>query len=111
MKKRYAMATSWAHKIHEYERRDDDTWSLAALRGVVQHPQLGRCYIGSWVQGIGFINVLFPEDAVRPCTKPELEEYTTVLVESSFAPSYRMLPEEFLTLPDMAALPIEEFES
>ena len=62
---RYMMATTAIHKAGDISRDEEDYCYVTT--------QDDDGYRGSWVEGYGFINVLFPYDTTRECTPEELE--------------------------------------
>lgn len=102
------MARSWAHKgLSDMKRKDDEEYDLASVSAVTHHPELGPCYIGAFVCGIGAFHVHFPADAVRICTAPEVERYTGGRFGRTFAPSFQVAPEEFATITDLGQMPVK----
>jgi hypothetical protein len=90
------MAKAYAHKgLTDMKRRDQETWSLIRVRGKTPHPDLGECWTGSFVEGVGAFDVHFPMDAARPCTRDEKERYLKTVFGSTFAPSFRLEESEF----------------
>lgn len=69
-RKRYAMATS----AFTFGGRDisRNTPDLAWMESEDEENFYGR-----WLTGIGFINVKFPKDTVRPLTDEEVAHYNT----------------------------------
>jgi hypothetical protein len=66
------MAKAYAHKgCTKMARVDNGCWEEATVSRQTDHPELGHCYIGMWVCGIGAFNCHFPADAVRPPTEQE----------------------------------------
>lgn len=35
----------------------------------------GDCWVGHWIEGMGFVNVYFPKSTVRPCTEEEKRRF------------------------------------
>lgn len=64
---KYMMATDAFHQLGEISRRDPD------LCVVISETETD--YYGSWVFGIGFINVRFPKSTTRHLTDDEVAYY------------------------------------
>jgi hypothetical protein len=101
-------AKSWAHKgLSDMKRKDDGDYDIASASVVVNHPELGRCYVGSFVCGIGAFHVHFPADAVRIATADELDKYTKGRFASTFAPPFQIEAERFATITDLDEMPVD----
>ena len=63
---RYMMGTTAIHQLGDISRTEEDYCYIKE--------QTSEGYVGQWVTGYGFINVLFSFDTTRELT-PEEEEY------------------------------------
>lgn len=70
---RYMMATRAIHKLGDLSR---EPANLALITGEEEHH-----WIGSWVEGYGYIGVRFPKTTTRPLTDAEIMLYDGHLVE------------------------------
>ncbi len=61
---KYMMATKAIHKIGDISRESEDICHV--------HKEREDHFIGSWVEGYGFIFVKFPKDTTRELTKEEV---------------------------------------
>lgn len=62
---RYMMATTAIHKLGDISRDEPDYCWVKE--------QTDEGFLGAWVEGYGFVNVLFPADTTRELTAEELE--------------------------------------
>lgn len=105
---KFIMAKAMAHKgFTNMERKDFDEYDIASVFIAVNHPTLGRCYIGSWVTGIGAFHVHFPADAVRIATAVDVAYYTKGRFKSTFGLEYKAVEKEFATLTDLEQMPVD----
>lgn len=94
--RRLMMAKAFAHVgLTGMKRRDNEVWELASAKRHVIHPDLGPCWVGSFVAGVGAFDVHFPDDAVRICTGVEVAKYTTGKFTSTFRPSFTYTEADF----------------
>jgi len=63
---RHMMGTTAISRAGDISRDEEDYCYIKE--------QTDEGYIGSWVEGYGFINVLFPTETTRECT-PEEQEF------------------------------------
>jgi len=99
-KAKLMMARQFAHKLYDYELRDFDPgdkteFDLCWVEEKIGNPYTGYWWRGSWVFGMGLIDVYFPCATTRPCTEEERELWTRGRVGSTFAPSYKLEPAWF----------------
>lgn len=64
---RYMMATTAQHQLGDISSDDPDICHV--------HEETETDYIGSWVTGLGFINVKFPKETTRELTEEEILKY------------------------------------
>lgn len=106
--RKYVMANAYAHKGYtQMKRENQEEYDIASVSTVVNHPSLGRCYIGSWACGTGAFHVHFPADAVRLATREEVDRYTRGKFGSNFGWSYKPEESDFATLTDLDQMPID----
>jgi len=63
----YMMATKAFHQLGEISRDKEDICHI--------HDETEKYYIGSWITGLGFIEVKFPKETTRELTPDEVEKY------------------------------------
>lgn len=63
----YAMATRAYHQCGDISR---DEAELCVI-----HNETPHYWVGNWVEGFGFINVLFPKSSTRDLTQDEVDGY------------------------------------
>ena len=67
MTHRYMMATKAVHKLGDISRKTPDLCRIAR--------EDGDDWIGSWVDGYGFVEVRFPKATTRDLTAEEVARY------------------------------------
>jgi len=67
---KYMMATTAIHKLGDISRDEIDICYV--------HNETTTHYIGSWVTGLGFVEVLFPKETTRDLTNEEIEKYIQI---------------------------------
>lgn len=77
---RYMMATIAIHKLGNISR---ETPQLCNVYG-----EDDKNFIGSWVEGFGFINVKFPKEATRDLTEKEKKNWNGKLIAINDTPAY-----------------------
>lgn len=70
---KYMMATTAIHKLGDISSEEPD---LCYIKDEDEEN-----YIGSWVEGMGFIEVKFPKETTRPLTKEEISHYNSLVYE------------------------------
>ena len=78
----YMMATKAYHKLGDLTRDEAD------LCYVCEETEMN--YMGSWVTGFGFINVVFPKETTRPLTNAEIDKYNRMSVQINTQPPVRL---------------------
>lgn len=107
-KSKLIMAKAFAHKGHtNMKRKDYEEYDIASVSVVVNHPELGRCYVGSWVCGSGAFHVHFPADAVRIATRSEVDQYTRGKFVSNFGWSSKPTEDDFATIADLDQMDVD----
>ena len=70
---KYMIATKAEHKMGDLSR---DKESLCHIN------EIGKdYYIGSWVTGFGFFNVMFPKETTRELTDEEIKKYNKEYIQ------------------------------
>ena len=76
-RRRYMLATDAWHKLGDLSRPDIDPDDLAeSLCELVG--EVDGYYVGSWVEGFGFFNVLFPKETTRNLTSEEAHKVSNM---------------------------------
>ncbi len=75
---KYMMATKAIHQLGDISSDIPDLCYV--------HEKHDDYYIGSWVTGLGFINVKFPKETTRDLNKEEVEEYSKKYIQISNQP-------------------------
>jgi hypothetical protein len=95
MKSKIVMVKAMAHKgMTDMKRKDYNDWEEAQVSRRTVHPELGECFIGMYLTGIGAYNVHFPLDAARVAT----EEERTRLLKRRYVgcgQNYKLQPQDF----------------
>lgn len=105
-----AMARSYAHKgLTGMARKDSDVYEIINVECLINHPSLGRCFIGSHVCGIGAFYVHFPVDATRTANDEEINRYTRGRFGCTYAPSFKVEREEFATKEQLETMPVKDW--
>jgi hypothetical protein len=96
--------TAYAHKLTDMalKETDDDAW----VSRVTDHPTLGKCYVGSFLTGIGLFNVHFPVDAVRVLDRLQRAEYLGRTYGGAGRRPWKLRSEHLATQNDLDALPL-----
>jgi hypothetical protein len=100
-----AMARSYAHKSSGMVRHDDGPeYEEVAVFRATDHPTLGRCLVGNFITGFGFINVHFPIDAIRPANEGERITLLNRRYGGCTGP-FQIVEDELATQADLDSLP------
>jgi hypothetical protein len=92
---KYMMARAFVHKLYGNERQllapdDPNFYDLCVVDRKVGNPYAGYWWVGTWVFGIGLIDVYFPEADIRPATEQEKDELCRGVVGSTFSNPYKL---------------------
>lgn len=79
---RYMMATKAYHLLGDISRNKDDLCYISW--------ETEDYYIGNWVTGFGFIEVLYPKETTRLLTKEEVEKYNKTYIQLADYPAYQL---------------------
>lgn len=82
MMPKYLMATKAYHQLGDISR---DKPSLCRIISEDENN-----YIGSWVEGFGFINVKFPKETTRELTNKERKYYAKQYYQINSGPSFKL---------------------
>ena len=100
------MARAYAHKLATKMQRENlDEYEEVVAVEIVEHPTLGRCFIGNFILGLGLFNVHFPADAVRPATEAEIAQLTSHTY-GGCGQRFRLKREEFATQAELDEMPV-----
>ena len=72
------MATTAYHQLGDIS---SDDYDIAHI-----HAETEDYYVGNWIFGFGFCNVVFPKDTTRPLTQKELDHYNSRDIQISNGP-------------------------
>ena len=79
---KYMMATRAEHKMGDLSRDEEDLCHIC---------EIGKdYYIGSWVTGLGFLNVMFPKETTRELTDEEIVKYNKMSIQISSQPPIKL---------------------
>lgn len=70
----YMMGTKAYHQLGELSREPEPDLFIAGS-------ETEKFYIGNWITGFGFFNVLFPKETSRPLTPEEIEKYNKTYIQ------------------------------
>ena len=70
---RYLMGTKAYHQLGDISRDEYDLFCTTAATE--------KYWVGMWVEGFGFFNVLFPKETSRELTKDEFEKYNNAYIQ------------------------------
>jgi hypothetical protein len=79
---KYMMATTAIHQLGDISRKTPDLCRV--------HKEDKENYIGSWVTGLGFIEVKFPKETTRDLTEAEIEKYNNQYVQLASNPPIKL---------------------
>lgn len=69
---KYMMATKAIHKLEDISRDEPDLCHISL--------ECEDDYVGSWVTGIGYVNVIFPKKTTRELTVGETQKYDKMMI-------------------------------
>lgn len=104
-----AMARHYRHKSSGFAIKGVGEWEEVQVSRQIEHPEFGRCLIGSHVCGPGMFNVHFPADFIRPATEDERAKLCSGRYGG--VRDFKLSPEEFADQATLDALPIVPWES
>lgn len=79
---KYMMGTDAYHQLGPISRNEYNLCSVSK--------QTDDYYIGSWVTGFGFFDILFPKSTTRLLTEEEIEKYNNTYVSIGSQPSFKL---------------------
>ena len=79
---KYMMATKAIHMTGDISRDEEDLCHV--------HAESKENYIGSWVTGIGFMEVKFPKETTRDLTAEEVKKYNLMHIGINNSYSYQI---------------------
>ena len=77
---KHLMATEAYHLMGDISRTEADLCIVAK--------ETDEYYVGNWVTGFGFIDVLFPKETTRELTKEEVNEFEQKTIAINGTPVY-----------------------
>lgn len=78
----YMMASKAYHCLGDISRSKEDLCII--------YKQTHEYYIGNWVTGYGFIDVLFPKETTRPLTSEEIEKHNASYIQVGSQPPVKL---------------------
>ncbi len=79
---KYLMGTQAFHQLGELSREEFDLFAAVA--------ETEKFWIGSWVEGFGFFNVLFPKEKCRTLTEEEITKYNGMYLRINSGSPYKL---------------------
>lgn len=79
---KFLMATKAFHLLGDISREEPELCSVNA--------QTDEYWVGSWVEGYGFFNVLFPRDTTRELTLDEIEKFNNSYIRIGSQPPIKL---------------------
>jgi len=79
---KYMMATKAIHKLGDISSEVEDLCHICEVGS--------EYYIGSWVTGLGFFNVMFPKETTRELTPEEIEKFNKQYVQIGSQPPIKL---------------------
>jgi len=79
---KYMMATKALHLLGDISRETPDLCHV--------HSETDRYYVGSWVTGFGFFDVLFSKETTRELTAEEIAYWNTRAVQIGSQPPMKL---------------------
>lgn len=81
------ISTEAQHLMGDISRDNPDTFTAVG--------ETNTAYYGQWIEGYGYINVMFPKTSVRKATEEEKQKYCTGVFACSNGQRFSLKPEEF----------------
>jgi hypothetical protein len=82
---KYLMGTKAYHQLGEISRDEYDLFHA--------NYETDNYWIGSWITGFGFFNVLFPKETSRELTQEEITQYNKTYIQlGSYPPTKLNIP-------------------
>lgn len=78
----YMMATKAYHYMGDISREEPDLCYI--------YKETEDYYVGNWITGYGFINVLLPKETTRELTPEEIENYNNTYVQIGSQPPFKL---------------------
>lgn len=75
------------HQLGDISRDEPDLFSATG--------ETDTAYYGAWIEGFGYIGVMFPKNSVRKATEEEKQEYCKGIFGCSNGQRFSLKPEEF----------------
>lgn len=79
---KYMMGTTAHHLLGDISRKNHDLFNTSA--------ETDEYWVGTWITGFGFFNVLFPKSTSRELTKEEIEKYNKTYVQIGSMPPQKL---------------------
>ena len=76
------MGTKAYHQLGDISR---DEYDLFYATGETE-----KYWVGMWIEGFGYFNVLFPKETSRELTKDEIEKYNNTYVQINSQPPIKL---------------------
>lgn len=87
----YMIATKTYHKLGDLSREYQE---MSSENLCYINKEIDDVYIGSWVTGYGFFNVMFPKETTRNLTEKEIEHFNKMSFQISNQPPLKLNIEE-----------------
>jgi len=82
IKPKYLMGTKAFHQLGDISRDEYDLFSATG--------ETEKYWVGRWIFGFGFFNVLFPKETSRELTQEEIEKYNKTYVQINSQPPVKL---------------------
>ena len=82
IKPKFLMGTKAYHQLGDISRSEYDLFSA--------NGETDKFWIGAWITGYGFFNVLFPKETSRELTQEEVEKYNLTYVQIGSQPPVKL---------------------
>jgi hypothetical protein len=79
---KYLMGTKAYHQLGDISSNEYDLFTTSG--------ETDEYWVGMWVTGFGFFNVLFPKETSRELTDEEVEKYNKLYYRINSQPSYKL---------------------
>ncbi len=79
---KYLIGTKALHQTGDISREKEDLFRASG--------ETEKYWVGMWVTGFGFFNVLFPKETSRELTQEERNYYNTISVQIGSQPPYKL---------------------